>query len=66
MNIFFFIKNYEVLVMNIDKTLIATLGGVIIGVYGLYLGNETIAAAALTLIAGILVPSPVAIQNGNS
>lgn len=52
--------------MNIDKTLIATAGAVAIGLYGLYLGNETIAAAALTLIAGILVPSPVAIQNGYS
>jgi len=55
-----------VLVMEIDKTVIATVGVVIIGVYGLYVGNETIAAAALTLIAGILVPSPVAIQNGYS
>lgn len=52
--------------MNIDKTLIATAGAIAIGLYGLYLGNETIAAAALTLIAGILVPSPVGGQSGNA
>jgi hypothetical protein len=52
--------------MDIDKTVIATAGAIAIGLYGLYLGNETIAAAALTLIAGILVPSPTVIQNGDS
>ena len=52
--------------MDIDKTVIATAGVIIIGVYGLYLGNETITAASLTLIAGILVPSPVGGQSGNA
>lgn len=45
--------------MEIDKTVIATVGVVIIGVYGLYVGNETIAAAALTGVLGLLIPSPV-------
>lgn len=45
--------------MEIDKTVIATVGVVIIGVYGLYVGNETISAAALTGILGLLIPSPV-------
>jgi hypothetical protein len=51
--------------MDIDKTVIATAGVIIIGVYGLYLGNETISAAALTGILGLLIPSPVGGQIGN-
>ena len=52
--------------MEIDKTLIATIGVIIIGLYGLYIGNETIAAASLTLIAGILVPAPGGSLDGTS